>query len=368
MRLDMAIEVHGDEAVELQEARIDVAHEARMRERHLGDDMAAEPLDAALFGQRVHDGRILARVDRPAHQRHRQRRVGIVRGFHAGDRRQHRHRRLAHRDHVGVAVQRMQHRDHVVDVVVEIEAPFGERHHAGVDPFGDVDVVIRQERLDRAAQQRRVVAGHRRDDQQLRLRPPRRRARARARNAAAGRTAAPRLGHDVHRDALAADHGGCDRPSRAGCSAAWCARTARTPPPRPCRRRCGRTDWRDSCRRCGPHRRRRAPASARHGPSRRTSTSAPTGTDCRRRAAQLPRRTRQLACGLAPARLFALQQGVVFSSSRQPGKTTAGLDFAGEACAQLMNYSPVCSSEPLRRAEASRARNAHGRRRKQHQH
>ncbi len=276
----------------------------------------------------VHDGRILARVDRPAHQRHRQRRVGIVRGFHAGDRREHRHRRLAHRYHVGVAVQRMQHRDHVVDVVVEIEAPFRERHHAGVDPFGDVDVVIRQERLDRAAQQRRVVAGHRRDDQHLRLRPP----RGVLERALEMQQPAERplpLGHDVHRDALAADQGGRDAPSRAGCSAASCARTARMPPPRPCRRRYGRTDWRDSCRRCGPHRRKRAPASAPHGRARRTSTSAPTGTDCRRRAAQLPRRTRQLACGLAPARLFALQQGVVFSSSRQPGKTTQGLDCWG---------------------------------------
>ena len=47
---------------------------------------------------------------------------------------------------------RMQHRDHVVDVVVEIEAPICERHHARVDPFGDVDVVIRQKGLDGAAQ------------------------------------------------------------------------------------------------------------------------------------------------------------------------------------------------------------------------
>ena len=39
VRLDMAVEIHADEAVQLQEARIDVAHEARMRERHLGDDV-----------------------------------------------------------------------------------------------------------------------------------------------------------------------------------------------------------------------------------------------------------------------------------------------------------------------------------------
>ena len=47
MRLDVAIEVHAHEAVQLQEARIDVAHEAGMRERHLGDDVAAEPVEAA---------------------------------------------------------------------------------------------------------------------------------------------------------------------------------------------------------------------------------------------------------------------------------------------------------------------------------
>ena len=207
----------------------------------------------------------------------------------------------------------MQHRDHVVDVVVEIEAPVGERHHAGIDPFGDVDVVVRQERLDGAAQQRRVVARHRRDDQQFGLRPLRRvLERALEMQQPAERPLPD--GSDVHRHALAADQGGRRCPIRAGCSAAWCARTVRTRRRRPCRRRCGRTDWRGSCRRCARRRRRRAPASARHGPSRRTSTSAPRRTDCRRRAALLPRRIRQLACGLAPARLFALQHRVVFSS------------------------------------------------------
>ena len=45
----VAVEVHRDEPVELQEARIDVAHHAGMRERHLGDDVVAEPFDAALL-------------------------------------------------------------------------------------------------------------------------------------------------------------------------------------------------------------------------------------------------------------------------------------------------------------------------------
>jgi hypothetical protein len=55
----------------------------------------------------------------------------------------------------------------IVDVVVEIELAFGHRHHAGVSPVGDVDVGMRQHRLDGAAQQRRIVARHWRHDQKL---------------------------------------------------------------------------------------------------------------------------------------------------------------------------------------------------------
>ena len=106
------------------------------------------------------------------------------------DRGEHRHRGLADRDHVGVAAQRVQHLDDVVDVVVEVERAGGERHHPGVLPVGDVDVVVGQQRLDRAAQQRRVVAGHRRHQQHLRV-AALAVGRTRARNAEAGRTAAP---------------------------------------------------------------------------------------------------------------------------------------------------------------------------------
>ena len=54
VRLDVAVEIHADEAVELQEARIDVAHEAGIGKRHLGDDVVAEPVGAALLGEPVH--------------------------------------------------------------------------------------------------------------------------------------------------------------------------------------------------------------------------------------------------------------------------------------------------------------------------
>ena len=60
-----------------------------------------------------------------------------------------------------------QHLAQVDDVVVEIEGPERQRHHARVGPVGDVDVVMGQERFDRAAKQRRVMARHRRDDQEL---------------------------------------------------------------------------------------------------------------------------------------------------------------------------------------------------------
>ena len=154
----------------LQETRIDVAHHAGMRERHLGDDVVAEPFDAAFGGEIVHRGRIAAGIDRAAHQRHRQRHEGIAIGFHDGNRGHHRHRGLAHRDDMHVTAEHVQHLDDVVDVIFEIEAAFRERHHPRIGPVGDVDFMGRQERFDRAAQQRRVMAGHWRHDQHARLR------------------------------------------------------------------------------------------------------------------------------------------------------------------------------------------------------
>ncbi len=60
--------------------------------------------------------------------------------------------------------------DQIIDIIVEIEAAVGQRHQLRVAPVGDVDIAARQQPLDRAAQQRRIVARHRRDDQQPRAR------------------------------------------------------------------------------------------------------------------------------------------------------------------------------------------------------
>ena len=87
------------------------------------------------------------------------------------------------------------------------------RHHARVDPFGDVDVVIGQECLDRAAQQCRIVARHRRHDQQFRLRTTRRsRKGALKMQQPAERTMPNAL--DGDRNLLGADGGRVDSPVR----------------------------------------------------------------------------------------------------------------------------------------------------------
>ena len=213
MRLDMAVEIHAHEAVELEKAGIDVAHEAGIRKRHFGDDVAAEPVDAALFGELIHRSRIDPRVDRSAHQHHRSRHVRIVVRLHDRDRGHDRHRRLAHRDHVGIAAERMQDRNHVVDVIVEIETPFRQRHHARIDPVGDVDVVVGQKRLDGAAQQRCKVARHRRHDQKPRLRPLRQVFEHTLEMDELAERPLPD-GGDVDRHALAADERRIDAPFR----------------------------------------------------------------------------------------------------------------------------------------------------------
>ena len=59
--------------------------------------------------------------------------------------------------------------DQVADVVLDAEAAGLDGHVAGVVPVGDVDVVVAEQHLDRAAQQRREMAGERRGDQHARL-------------------------------------------------------------------------------------------------------------------------------------------------------------------------------------------------------
>ena len=163
----VAVGVHGHEAGKLQEARIHATAFTRIAGRHAVDHVVLEPLDAALHGQVVHGGRRFAGIDRTAHHGHGGRCLLAARS-HQGDGRQHRHRRLAHAHHMAFAVFLLQVADeflHVVDVVVEVEAAFGQRHLARVLPVGDVDLVVFQHGADGVTQQGGVVAGERGNDQ-----------------------------------------------------------------------------------------------------------------------------------------------------------------------------------------------------------
>ena len=53
----------------------------------------------------------------------------------------------------------------MIDIVVKVETPLHDGDRTGVFPVGDIDVVIGQEGLDRAAQQSRIVAGQGGHDQ-----------------------------------------------------------------------------------------------------------------------------------------------------------------------------------------------------------
>jgi hypothetical protein len=107
----------------------------------------------------------------------------------------------------------MQYRDQVVDVVVEIEAALRHRDHARVHPFGEEHVVIGQKAFDRAAQQRRVMPRHRRNDEQARLRAARRVLEGALEMQEPAERPLPN-GGDMYRDVLAADHGRADVPFR----------------------------------------------------------------------------------------------------------------------------------------------------------
>ena len=196
--------------------------------RHLHDDVVAKPAEIVVVGERVDRGRIDPCVDRPAHQGHRGRQVAVAGGLHQRDRRQHRYRGLAHGHDVDARPQPMMDGDQVVDVVVEVEGPSATGTMRASDPVGDVDVVVGEHGGDGAAQQRGVVAGHRRDDEQLRL--------AGAVGQRLGEMQEP-AERPLPGDALGRPARRCRRRGHGRCripacrSGAWCARRARPPPP-----------------------------------------------------------------------------------------------------------------------------------------
>lgn len=167
MRLHVAVGVHGHEARVLQKARIDLAARARIARRHRMDDLVLEPGIGLGRGQAVHLRGRLSRVDGAAHHHHAARLAGIVGGGHQGNGGQHRDRGLADGHDVHVGAQVADEVLHVAHVVVQMERPGGQGHHAGVDPIRDVHVVGGQQGAHGVAQQGGVMARQRRDQQDL---------------------------------------------------------------------------------------------------------------------------------------------------------------------------------------------------------
>src|SRR5262249_56816774 len=84
--------------------------------------------------------------------------------------------RLAYRHDVHIALEIAHELNEIVDIVVEVEGAGGTRRAARIPPIRHIDLVAGKHVAHGAAQQRWVVAGHRRHDQQLRVLPtPRKR-------------------------------------------------------------------------------------------------------------------------------------------------------------------------------------------------
>jgi hypothetical protein len=161
------VRVHRHKARVLQEARVHTPASAGEVVWHAVDHIVFKPLIAAVHGQVVHGRGRSARVNGAAHHGHGQR-GGFTAAGHQRHRCQHRHRGLAHADDVAVAVHALQVANellHVVDVVIQVEFAFGQRHQAGVFPVGDVDLVVLEHGAHGVAQQRGVVPGKRRHHQ-----------------------------------------------------------------------------------------------------------------------------------------------------------------------------------------------------------
>ena len=168
MGVDVLVLVHGHEAVELDEARIDPPSEARIGPGHGVDHVRFEPGEGLGLGQLVGHRRRQAGVDRRAHEGHGGGPVGVIVRGHQRAGGQDRRSRLADADDVGAGADLAQHGPDVVDIVEEIEPALEHRHLAGVDPVSDIDVVVLQEAFDRSAQQGGVVAGQGGHDQHRR--------------------------------------------------------------------------------------------------------------------------------------------------------------------------------------------------------
>ena len=128
------------------------------------DQVASEPGKFVFAGQLAGFCRINASVHRATHQgQGTGRRRVIILGHQCGSR-QHRHNRLADRENVGIRADVVNKINNIINVVVEPEIAFRNRHPAGVTPVCDVNIMPRQHGFHRASEKRRKMARQWRHD------------------------------------------------------------------------------------------------------------------------------------------------------------------------------------------------------------
>ena len=146
MRSDMPVEVHQHETGELKEAGVDRAPPTGIGPGHTRNDIVTEPIGPAPLGQPIHDGRADAGVDGPAGENHAPGHGGLAVLLHEGNRCECGHSGLADGEQVYVPAELGEHVAHVVDVIVEIERSGRERNIARVEPVGDEDLMVGEQK------------------------------------------------------------------------------------------------------------------------------------------------------------------------------------------------------------------------------
>ena len=165
----VALRVHAHEGGDLQEARVDAPAGAGKRFRHDSNQVLPKPLDRFGCRQFVDLRRRNPRVDRSRHQRQACGLVRVVVFRHQSHGRKRGDGGLANRHDMRLRPHELDEVDEVLDEFVDAENAGVERYVAGIAPVGDIDVVIAQQGLDRAAQERGEMAGHGGDKQHARL-------------------------------------------------------------------------------------------------------------------------------------------------------------------------------------------------------
>ena len=171
----MVAQIHRHKARELQKTRIYPPSRPFIIRRDGRNDILDEPFMRAACGVVVDRRRRFAGVNRTAHHRQGAWPQRMVLRAHHRSSSISRDGRLTHRQHMGTAsasigADEFKPFDEIIDVGFKIETAAGQRHIARIFPIGDIDIMRCHHALDRAAQQRREMAGHRRANEQPRLR------------------------------------------------------------------------------------------------------------------------------------------------------------------------------------------------------